>query len=751
MQPPAFIAKIFFNAAISLVFFAASAQDAKYFWDKGEGFFLKKKYDDAIINYSIAIQKNPTYSEAYASRGFAYVMKTKFADKAINDLTVAIRLSPDSSNFYFRRAQAYTQKKLFDSAVYDYTNAIRAENSIPARDSESLIVYHISRGDIFTQKQRYDSAILDFSNAIGLDINSTDTIMSGTSYLRRFKAYYNNNQIDSALQDINAVIDLNPKFPGNYNNRGLCYNSLGKYELAVQDFLTSLVNKSTTGNPYINIISPLARLKRFNEAALFHNLYHKNKIDYKLTAFLYDVKDSLKYNFYQYFVNAVIHVSENKLAEALANLDTASKTYGSGIKNETKRLYMDILFLNGYVLEKLNRFDEARVNYEQSLVIDSRQPDIQEALLALQDKKIVFRNNDRTPPEFEELSVSEVVKFDNQDNRAFGVVSDSIKFRISGKAKDDSGIDSVKVNKIPVDKLELDGVFFTTLSVKTGTSSLVIDVTDKEKNTKSYTHKLAGANANVQQAPVQQEPEGMGKFYAILIAEKDYLDSNFKDLQYPVRDANSLKEVLLSKYTFEEKNIDTLYNRSREDILETIIARCKALGKNDNLLIFYAGHGDTTINIKGDVDGYLIPVSAVSSKTSYYITSEEINKAILNSHAKHILIMLDACFSGSFTREKGNDINGDEIKQWELPSRKIMTSGNLSPVPDKSSFIVYLTEFLKNNTKKYVSTKDIWPFVDTRVRAYISSSKDAKFYDPQYAPVTGVGDLGGSFIFELRK
>ena len=690
---------------IAMRFTSAAAQDAKYYYDQGEKFsrelHKENKYDSAILYYSKAVSLDLNFTPAYVGRGFSYIAKN-LVDSALIDFTKAINLAPDSSDFYSYRAEAYFKKRNYDSAIIDYTTAIKLLHPV---DTENLVI----------------------------------------NYGGRYRAYYFRNQIDSALKDVNILIGINPKFAGYYNNRALCYNSLGEYENSLEDFFRYFPNSriQEQGNALINVISPLARMKRFGDANTYYNLYRKNN----LQSFLEDSK----YTFYHYFVNAVIQVNENKPEAALASLDTATREYGSGIKDETKRLYMDILFLNGYILEKLEKFEDAKINYQQALVLDARQPDIKDALLALQDKRIVFRNKDRTAPKFEELSVSEIVKFDNADNRSFDIVSDSVKFSIRGKAADDSGIDSVKVNGVPVDKLEEDGVFFKTLSVKAGTNSLVFTVTDKEKNLNTYIHKLAGATAVAEQRPVTTEPEGMGKFYAILIAEKDYIDSNFKDLQYPVRDANSLKDVLTSKYTFEEKNIDTLYNRSREDILETIIARCKALGKNDNLLIFYAGHGDTTQNIKGDVDGYLIPTSAVSNKISYYITSEEINKAILNSQAKHVLILLDACFSGSFTRDKGNDIIGDEIKQWELPSRKIMTSGNLSPVPDKSSFIVYLTEFLKNNNKKYVSTKDIWPFVDSRVRAYISSAKDAKFYDPQYAPVTGVGDLGGSFIFELRK
>ena len=161
----------------------------------------------------------------------------------------------------------------------------------------------------------------------------------------------------------------------------------------------------------------------------------------------------------------------------------------------------------------------------------------------------------------------------------------------------------------------------------------------------------------------------------------------------------------------------------------------------DNLLVFYAGHGDTTIDKKGKIDGYLVPSSARNDLTSYYITSEDIFKALLRSNAKHILILLDACYSGTFTRKTSPDVPNDIKKQYELESRKIMSSGNIEEVPDNSEFIYYLTEYLKKNTQeRYVSAKDLWEDVSKKVKSTLA----------QYAALDEAGDFGGQFIFEKR-
>ena len=143
----------------------------------------------------------------------------------------------------------------------------------------------------------------------------------------------------------------------------------------------------------------------------------------------------------------------------------------------------------------------------------------------------------------------------------------------------------------------------------------------------------------------------------------------------------------------------------------------------------------------GKVDGYLVPSSAKKGLRSYYITSEEIRKAILTSNAKHVLILLDACFSGTFTREVSPKIPGDIEKQYKLDSRKIMTSGNVELVPDDSQFILFLTQYLTKNSEKYLSTKDLWEFISKQVKSTLA----------QYGDFDGAGDMGGQFIFEKRN
>lgn len=733
--------KILLNACLFCCFSAVTAQqDVASLIKKGDAFFDAKKYDSAIALYNKAIVVDAQSYEAWFSRGLAWYNKRQY-NAAIADFTQAINTLPaDSTEFraslFSKRGGIYETKKSFDSAWLDYTAAL----SIKPDDEDALYL----RGMLQYNRNAYESSLKDLSAALLLDSANANL------YRQRSKAWYCLNEMDSALKDINHIIYTDTNVV-NYNYRGLFYHGKGMYDSAANDFMMYMKNNfSFGGNSFINIIAPLVRMKRFQEASVFYNLYKDRQYLTKnlrqATGNFNSFLDQDTYRFYSYYVEAADLVSDNKLQEALLKLDTASKKYGTEIKNLTKRCYVDILALRGYILEKLGKNEDAKACYEQALVIDSRQPDVKKALenMELMRAMAITRRIDKVGPTIK------VFFADTARTAVQNTVTDSITIKIIGTASDESGIKQLKVDSLVVTSIEEDGFFrFPLRKKKDDTNPIVITATDSSGNSSDTILKekiMRGGEVT----SLQRSAPTFGKYYAILVAEKDYADSNIKSLNYPVRDARNLKKILTDRYTFEPEDIDTLYNRSREDILEAIIARCKAMGTDDNLLIFYAGHGDTTHDVNDHVDGYLIPTSAKKGMTSYFITSEEIKKALLRSNARHVLILLDACYSGAFTRGNDDEVPGDIVSQWKSPSRKVMTSGNLEAVPDESFFIRYLADFLKENTNPFVTAKDVWNYVDRNMKNAVSEAGKGNYYNPQYSAITGVDDKGGSFIFVLR-
>jgi uncharacterized caspase-like protein len=232
------------------------------------------------------------------------------------------------------------------------------------------------------------------------------------------------------------------------------------------------------------------------------------------------------------------------------------------------------------------------------------------------------------------------------------------------------------------------------------------------------------------------------RYYAVLIAVEEYKDPSITSLSEPVNDAQKLKEVLLKKYTFEEKDIKMLKNPTFEDLNVTFEELSHKIQPTDFLLIFYAGHGyfDEKTNI-----GYWLPADAEQKNRAKWFRNSALVENIGAINSKHTLLIADACFSGGIfkTRAPFNNANPDIADMLKRPSRKAMTSGSLTTVPDKSVFMKYLLKSLNENDNKYLPSEDLFDDVRLAMKAN-STSK------PLYGEIQNVGDEGGNFVL-VRK
>ena len=83
----------------------------------------------------------------------------------------------------------------------------------------------------------------------------------------------------------------------------------------------------------------------------------------------------------------------------------------------------------------------------------------------------------------------------------------------------------------------------------------------------------------------------------------------YNDLQYAVRDAESIQAILQEHYNFPEENIIVKVNENatKNEITEGFYSLAERTQPNDAVVIFFAGHGETrTIGIENKDLGYLI-------------------------------------------------------------------------------------------------------------------------------------------------
>lgn len=86
--------------------------------------YVMGHYEDAIQDYSKAIELNPEYGTAYYSRGIVFAKLDQY-DKCIADYSTAIKKGIQTAAIYYNRANAYIELEKYNEAVHDYDETLR--------------------------------------------------------------------------------------------------------------------------------------------------------------------------------------------------------------------------------------------------------------------------------------------------------------------------------------------------------------------------------------------------------------------------------------------------------------------------------------------------------------------------------------------------------------------------------------------------------------------------------------------------
>jgi len=238
----------------------------------------------------------------------------------------------------------------------------------------------------------------------------------------------------------------------------------------------------------------------------------------------------------------------------------------------------------------------------------------------------------------------------------------------------------------------------------------------------------------------------VGKYYALIIGIDKYT-GEWKALKNAVNDAKAIEQQLRDKYEFE--SIRTLFNEqaTRTNILKEYEWLMANVHENDNLLIFYSGHGDYNETLQR---GFWVPADATSSSVSGLISNTDIQSFLSGIKSKHTFLIADACFSGDIFRGKTLTIPYENSFKYynqiySKPSRTALTSGGVEPVMDggkdgHSVFTYYLLKSLNSNQNQFFDASQLYN--DLKV-AVINNSNQT----PGFSPIVNTGDEGGQFIF----
>ncbi len=230
--------------------------------DAFEGYFLRgiAKYnlDDLIgaeADFSIAIAKNPVYTQAYTYRAITRSRLGNY-DDALQDFREAIELRPDLPGPYYSRGVTRLLNQQFHEAIEDFDKFIRQEDKVAdAFICRGLSHLHLKdtlrayddfnrairtnrenpngynrRGTLYMQQERYKEAEADFDKAVACDSNYL------LSYFNRALVYNATHRPMQALADFDRVIRLDSTSSLTYFNRAMLRAQIGDYNRALEDY-----------------------------------------------------------------------------------------------------------------------------------------------------------------------------------------------------------------------------------------------------------------------------------------------------------------------------------------------------------------------------------------------------------------------------------------------------------------------------------------------------------------------------------
>ncbi len=233
-----------------------------------------------------------------------------------------------------------------------------------------------------------------------------------------------------------------------------------------------------------------------------------------------------------------------------------------------------------------------------------------------------------------------------------------------------------------------------------------------------------------------------GRYRALVIGNNAY--AHLPRLNTAVADAKAVAELLERQYGFA---VDLLIDASRHEMVVALNRLRAELTENDNLLIYYAGHG--VLDAATDT-GFWLPVDADPDNESNWVSIATLTRNMRAMSAKHVMVVADSCYSGKIVRAAPARLpTAQDRLAWlgrmaAKRSRTALTSGGLEPVADSgggrhSVFAKAFLDALRDNSEM-IDGRTLFTLVRTPVVLNAEQT-------PEYADVRLAGHDGGDFVF----
>lgn len=775
--------RVVISVMLSLLAISVSfGQSGKKFYKAGNQFMAGMKYDDAIVQFTNAINAEPSNSNYYVARGNAYEMAGKL-NEAFADFEKALVFKPkdvktlisagrvcnklgkyDEALNYLNRAKSLDKmnKTLYPEKVVTLLGLELYDQALKASDTALIIKENAQnyyyRGKIYVKLNNSALAEKELKKAIAKDKNYAeprieladlylrnnrqqealdqinivlaDNPRNADAYIIRSRIYKTNLDYPNAINDISKTILIDPENPNYYFIRGTYYQEFNQHMNAIADFSKYISLKPDDPEAYF------ARAKSYEGMMN----YEKAIEDYnKITALSeFDVRAR------KMLKDAQARLYELNRENVPPEINIVSPVITSNNKMEIKGNATRIT-ISGNIKEK-SQIDELLIN-NQKVVFGEKKNDISEFIATVDvsdTNKITISardeyNNQRTlefdlvrteinPPE-----ISIIVPYTSDDGQIY-LENNSPRLTIEGKITDESKIKSIFIEGVTA------GYAINDLNPS---FTATIDILNKNKIT-VIAEDIYG---NVKEAEFRLNREGsmlsssnpMGKTWVVFIENSKY--TSFAPLDGPVKDINMMTRALANyqihqiiyKKDLTKAEMEKFFSIELRDLIKS--------NQVKSLLIWYAGHGKFINDV-----GYWIPVDAKRDDEFTYFNLNTLRASMETyvNYLTHTLVVTDACESGpSFYQAMRSDLkirSCDDYTATQMKSAQVFSSAGYELAVDDSQFTRTFANTLANSPKSCLPIEEIV----INVTKAVEENNQQK---PKFGKITGLRDENGTFFF----
>lgn len=322
---------------------------------------------------------------------------------------------------------------------------------------------------------------------------------------------------------------------------------------------------------------------------------------------------------------------------------------------------------------------------------------------------------------------------------------------IFGKINAPGGLNELLINSSPYE-LDKFSMFWATVPIEGSVTPVDIIATDKLGQKVDYSFTIFSDQTPESDTAVPENVDlELGRYRALIIGNNSY--NGIPSLSTAVADAQAADKILRERYGFETT---LLLNASRYEILNSLDQLRQTMTADDNLLIYYAGHGE--IDRLND-RGYWLPVDADPELRTNWISNVAITDIINAMPAHHIMVVADSCYSGTLAQSNlaaaGLDQNTQPDMDWvvameDVNARTVLTSGGVRPVLDigGGEHSVFAKAFLSvlSNNDRLIEGHTLYRQIMRQMR--VSMARINQTQVPEYAPIKHAGHEGGEFFLK---